>query len=128
MADRTAKIDVPGGDLFVSVHIGYGARGKYRIAIYGEDRDLQEEIADGLIQSEDGPDEYELGTAEDMIGKFVYWEIGVSDPAPTTGDLYSVTLAITQDGSVVEDGVFHKQDLLDGPQAFVDFKKLIEKD
>lgn len=118
MQDRPARLTADGPDPQANVIIGQANFGKFRLILWDETGRNPKPFPD-QTNVDNIPDFVSLGPAKDLNKKILSWEVVVAPFPSGQGQLYSVTIEVTQGGTVVPDGVVVDSGALTGGAKLV---------
>jgi hypothetical protein len=115
-------IAAAGSDPTVTVIIGQSQKGKYRVALTCKGAG-EKEVARNASDS-NLADTFSLGPAASLNGCLLSWDIDIASAAEEPNQKYSASVHISQDGSLVENGLFEYDGQLDRFVSVVDIIRL----
>jgi hypothetical protein len=99
-----AIIDPDGGSVSIRIIIGKAQLGKYELTLI-DPSDFSSTVEKRGNNADNIDDVLRISDPNRIIGKFLLASATIFDVADVEGDLYSVTLSVTQGSQVVHGGV-----------------------
>ena len=97
----------------VEVFIGHAHVGKYRLLLLGGERGT-EDVGEG-VNVDEIEDKFDIGTSvDDLDDRILSWEIIIASFGGGPGESYYARVSITQDGDIVQNGLFEYGGGLEG--------------
>jgi len=118
MQDRPAQLAAGGPDPQANVIIGQANFGKFRLILWDETGRNPKPFPE-QTNVDNVPDLVSLGPVAALNRKILSWEVIVAPFPSGQGQLYSVTIEVTQGGVVVPDGKVVDSGALDGGAKLV---------
>ena len=96
---REIEVRAAGGQPSARITIGQAQFGKFGIYRFEADKKTFSTI--GVGHTPPGLQEFPMGAADQLNGRFLQWDVIVAPFAGGDGQLFAVTMDIVQDGKVV---------------------------
>jgi hypothetical protein len=125
MAEKIARLKKADGTPDVEIIIGQAQWGSYDLILWDEDGLNEATIGSGL-NVDQIPDKFPINKPLTQLnGSLLSWEVSIASFAGKEGELYSVTIKITQNNAVVPGGEIVNSGGLSGAAFVNDFVRLL---
>lgn len=124
MAEKIAKLKSSDGSPRVEIIIGQAQWGAYKLFLWTPDGSSSQQLGHGL-NVDQIPDVYTISQPLNTLNNYMLtWEVAIAAFSSAPGQLYSVTVNISQQGSIVQGGQVVNSDSLNGAVFVFDFVRL----
>lgn len=125
MAEKLVRLSKGAGAPEIEIIIGQAQWGSYSIYLWDQNG-LNPDVVGTGINVDQIPDKFTVQKALAALnGAIISWEVSIAAFSSSPGQLYAVTIRITQKGSVVPGGEIVNSGALDGAIFVNDFVRLL---
>lgn len=120
---EVTKLESAGAMPEIEVIFGSPEFGKYQLTLWDNTGHNPVQIGSG-VNKDNLPDKFSIGNLGTLNGRLLSWEVIIAAFNTEPGSSYSVTIKITQDSEVAENGEFEYTGSIDGVALVADSVEL----
>jgi len=117
------QLDPNGPIPTIDLTFGFAQFAKFRIFLWDQNGQNPQQLTLGS-NLPGSPHTFSIGVAANQLaGRFITWDALIASPTGGPGQQYSMTAVFSQNGSIIQNGVFTRAGKLDGAAVDMDQAK-----